>query len=55
MLNIDDNNHALIILFWIIIFAILAILLKYLQKDRYKDELKDVEDIFSDNIGGFDL
>lgn len=53
---IDSNNHALLLFIWIIVFILVAIILKDLQDSRYKKELNDVEDLFGDdNIGGFDL
>ena len=50
-LCIDMNDHLLIIVFWLVIFLVMAFLLKYLQRQRYEDELEDLDDIFGD---GFD-
>ena len=53
--GINKNDDMLIVLLWLGVFIIMAILLKTLQNERYKSELEDVEDIFSNNIDGFDL
>ena len=48
-LCIDTNDHLLIIVFWLVVFLFIAFLLKYLQHQRYEDELEDLNDIFGDD------
>jgi hypothetical protein len=52
---IHPDNHALIIWFWIIFFAIVAVIFKDIQEARYRKEINDIDDIFQDRIGGFNL
>lgn len=47
-LCINTSDHLLIIVFWLVIFLFMAFLLKYLQRQRYEDELEDLDDIFGD-------
>ena len=54
-LGVEENDYILLLLLWFVIAIILAIILKNLQNDRYKDELNDVEDIIGNGIDGFNI
>lgn len=51
-LDINPADDLLIIVFWLSIFIVVGIILKYLQKQRYEDEL---DDILNGTIDGFDI
>ena len=55
ILGVEENDYILLLLIWFVIAIILAIILKNLQNDRYKDELNDVEDIIGNGIDGFNV